>query len=382
MTQPRIAQTEPPEGFIDLGSGNPGLDLMPLNMLRRAADQYFADSEPRTLQYGAEEGNGYFLAALADFLSSHTENTVQPATLLATAGASSALDLLCTLYTRPGDVVFVEEPTYFLALRVFRDHNLKMVSIAMDESGLDPGALQAALKEHQPKFLYTIPTYHNPASLTLSRSRRDQLAALAAEHDFLLLADEVYHLLNYDGSPPRPLAAYTDQVKQVISINSFSKILAPGLRLGWIQAHPSVIQRLAGCGQLDSGGGMNPFTSAVVRYVIASGDLGDNIRKLKATYHERLQAAANALKEQLPGAEYRVPAGGFFFWVRLPGLDAAALRPWARDHEVDFRPGGLFSSRDGLGEYVRLSFSYYQPGEIEEGMRRLGEAVRQAEASG
>ncbi len=373
MTELRIAQTEPPAGFIDLGSGNPGLDLMPLDILQRAADHYFADAEPRTLQYGAEEGNGYFLAALADFLPSHTGNAVQPDSLLATAGASSALDLLCTLYTRPGDVVFVEEPTYFLALRVFRNHDLVMVPIAMDEGGLDLDALQAALKEHQPEFLYTIPTYHNPASLTLSRSRRDQLAALAAEHNFLLLADEVYQLLNYSGAPPRPFAAYTDEAEQVVSINSFSKILAPGLRLGWIQAHPSVIDRLAGCGQLDSGGGMNPFTSAVVRYLIEAGNLGDNLRILKTTYHERLQAMSGALEEHLPEAEYRVPEGGFFFWVRLPGMDAAVLRPQARDHEVDFRPGGLFSSRDGLGEYLRLSFSYYAPEEIEEGIRRLGE---------
>lgn len=382
MNPPRIAQTEPAPGFIDLGSGNPGLELMPLEGLQRAADQYFADAEPRTLQYGAEEGNGYFLAALADFLTSNTENAAQPGSLLATAGASSALDLLCTLYTQPGDVVFVEEPTYFLALRVFRDHDLQLVSIPMDEDGLKLDALQDKLKEHQPKFLYTIPTYHNPASLTLSRTRRDRLAALAAEHDFLLLADEVYHLLNYTGAPPRPFAGYAGGVQQVISINSFSKILAPGLRLGWVQAHQAVIERLAGCGQLDSGGGMNPFTSAVVRFLIESGDLGDNIRMLKATYHTRLQAMAGALEEHLPEAVYRVPEGGFFFWVRLPGIQAAALRPRARDREVDFRPGGLFSSRQGLGEYLRLSFSYYEPGEIEEGVKRLGEAAREAGAAG
>lgn len=375
MTQPRIAQTEPPPGFIDLGSGNPGLKLMPLDMLRRAADQYFADAEPRTLQYGAEEGNGYFLAALADFLSSHTANPVQPGSLLATAGASSALDLLCTLFTRPGDVVFVEEPTYFLALRVFRDHDLRMVPVPMDEGGLAVDVLQEKLKEHEPAFLYTIPTYHNPASLTLSRSRRDQLVELADRHDFLLLADEVYHLLDYAGAPPRPFAAYADDAAQVISINSFSKILAPGLRLGWIQAHEAVIQRLAGCGQLDSGGGMNPFTSAVVRYLIESGDLGDNIGGLKETYHQRLQAMAAALEGHLPGAEYRMPEGGFFFWVRLPGVDAAAFRQRAREREVDFRPGVLFSSERGLGEYLRLSFSYYDAEDIEQGVKRLGEAL-------
>ena len=372
MFIPRIAQTDPPPDFIDLGSGNPGLELMPLEKLQRSAKQYFSEADPRTLQYGAEQGNGNFLTALADFLSAESSFPVRPDSLFTTAGASSGLDLLCTLFTQPGDVVFVEEPTYFLALRIFRDHRLEVISLPMDDRGLDINRLKKALERQQPKLLYTVPTFHNPASLTLPRDRREELVRLAEKHHFLLIADEVYHFLGYQGEVPRPFSFYSEEVPQVISLNSFSKILAPGLRLGWIQAHEEVIQQLSGSGLLDSGGGMNPFTSALVSALIEAGDLRKNIQQLKAAYQRRLEAMAAALAEHLSWAEYRVPRGGFFFWVRLPGVKTAALREKARHRKVDFRPGTLFSSQQGLVEHIRLSFSYYDQKQLARGIERLG----------
>ena len=231
-----IVQTDTPPDFIDLGSGNPSLELLPLGMLEKAADRYFSAGDPRTLQYGAEQGNGYFLAALADFLSSMYKSDVHPDSVFTTTGASSALDLLCTLFTEPGDTIFVEEPTYFLALDIFADHRVQVVSIPMDKGGMDVKKLAERLTEVQPKFVYTIPTYHNPASLTLTQSRREKLVNLAREHDFLIIADEVYHFLSYTKKTPQPMASFSNQVKQVISINSFSKIQMLRERLG---KHPT-----------------------------------------------------------------------------------------------------------------------------------------------
>jgi len=366
-----IVQTNIPVGTIDLGIGNPGSDLLPLELLHQAADTYFSSSDRRSLQYGREQGDGYFCSALADFLTAASGDRVDPDLLFVTTGASSALDLLCTLYTHPGDTIFVEEPTYFLALRIFEDHGLRVVSIPMDTDGLSLDSLDEQLSASLPKFIYTVPTFQNPSGLTLSPARREKLVERAQRYNFLVIADEVYQLLAYTQTPPPAFAAFTESVEQVISVNSFSKILAPGLRLGWVQAHATVIQRLAGCGLLDSGGGLNPFTSAIVRWLVESGGLEKNIAALRQEYTDRLVALDSALRQYLPAAKYTLPRGGFFFWVRLPGVNTVELRPLAQKLKVDFRPGTLFSSRVGLGDYLRLGFCFYAPATLEEGVRRL-----------
>ncbi|RLD06405.1 MAG: PLP-dependent aminotransferase family protein [Chloroflexota bacterium] len=371
-----ITQTNPKTGFIDLGMGNPDLRLLPLDALRQSAEAYFASGDTRPLQYGAEQGDGYFRAALADCLSQAYRNSVNPKHLFVTSGASSALDLLCALYTHPGEVIFVEEPTYFLALRIFNDHGLKIIPISMDEHGLCLEELDELLAQYRPKFLYTIPTFQNPSGRTLTQARREELIARARRDNFFIVADEVYQLLPYSRTLPVPFAAFAQDVEQVISVNSFSKILAPGLRLGWIQAHEHIIERLAGSGFLDSGGGMNPFTSALVRELIESGGLEANIAHLRREYARRLKVMDAALRLHLPGAEYAIPQGGFFFWIHLPGVDTEKLRENAKQYKVDFRQGELFSSRRAMREYIRLSFAYYAPEEIEEGVKRLGACLR------
>ncbi len=369
-----VTQINLPPGMIDLGLGDPSFDLLPLDRLRRAAADCFARRDPAFLQYGLEQGNAYFRAALADFLSRGYGFPVDPDSLFVTSGASAGLDLLCTLFTRPGDLIFVEEPTYFLVLRIFADHGLNILSLETDSDGLVVEALEERLKEARPRLVYVIPTFQNPSGRTLSAERRARLADLAAEYDFLLVADEVYHFLGYHRLPPRPLAAYAGNGR-VVSLNSFSKIFAPGLRLGWLQAEAGLIRRLVGCGLLDSGGGMNPFASAVVREVIEGGGLAANIEELRAVYRQRLAFMDAALRRLLPAAEYTPPEGGFFFWARLPGVDAVALRQQARARQVDIRPGALFSGRGGLGDYLRLSFSFYAEPEIEAGLRRLAECL-------
>jgi DNA-binding transcriptional MocR family regulator len=374
MIEFETVQSPIPPGMIDLGLGDPQLALLPLDIIRQAAGERLAGDERSFLQYGTEQGDGRFRLALARFLSDAYDSPVDPARLLVTCGVSFGLDLVCSLFTRPGDTIFVEEPSYFLALRIFADHGLKIVSLPTDADGLVIEALEAGLAREQPKFLYVIPVFQNPTGRTLSQARRQRLADLSRERGLLVVADEVYHFLSYGAPPPRALGTFAE-TGNVISLGSFSKILAPGLRLGWLQADAEKIRRIAACGLLDSGGGLNPFTSVIAGNILESGGLVQNIARLTGIYRARSRAMGAALRKHLPGAEFVTPQGGYFFWVRVPGVDTAALQPRAMDLQVNFRPGVRFSSRGGLQEYLRLSYVYYEPVEIEEGLVRLKQCL-------
>jgi DNA-binding transcriptional MocR family regulator len=196
--------------MIDFGAGQPSPTLLPLTLLRKAAASRLDGNDAPFLAYGTNQGDGYFRAALADYLSEHYHTPVDAEQLFVTSGASMGLDLLCTLFARPGDTIFVEEPSYFLALRIFADHHLKIISLPMDSGGLNIEILEENLIRHSPVFLYTIPTFHNPSSVTLVAERRKQLVELSRKHNFLIIADEVYHLLNYGPEPPPPVACLID----------------------------------------------------------------------------------------------------------------------------------------------------------------------------
>lgn len=371
-----ILQTQLPPGVIDLGLGNPPLSLLPLDVIRFAAQKVFSRGDNSFLQYGAEQGDGYFRLALSKFLGRGYGFEVAPESLFTTTGISNGLDLLCTLFTEAGDTIFVEEPSYFLALKIFADHRLRVVPIETDEDGLILEFLEEKLTQHRPKFLYTIPVHQNPSGRTLTETRRARLIELSRQYDFLILADEAYQLLNYDGESPKSFGAYT-HIENVISLGSFSKILAPGLRLGWIQAHANIINRIVTCGLLDSGGGLNPFTSAIIREVIDSGDLEKNVDRLIEIYRPRVALMDSLLREHLPEATYSVPRGGYFFWVRLPEeIAAAQLRQKAQASKVDIRQGALFSSQNGLKNYMRLCFVFHEENEIKEGIVRLKRCLK------
>jgi 2-aminoadipate transaminase len=360
---------------IDLGIGQPQLSLLPLERIRRSAEIRFAQGDPSFLQYGAEQGDGYLRIALAQYLAGEYGFPVAAEQLFITNGASLGLDLTCTLYTRPGDTIFVEEPSYFLALRIFQDHQLKVVPVPVDEDGLIVEAVEDALRSHRPALLYTIPTFQNPSGYTLSEGRRARLAQLSRAENFLIVADEVYHLLHFGGSLPRAFAAYAGE-GNIVSLGSFSKILAPGLRLGWIHTDPARAEAYAACGLVDSGGGLNPFTSAVVRGLVEDGGLHENIVRLREVYSARAAALDAALRAHLPGARYHVPRGGYFFWVRLPGgMDAEALMPRAEASKVSYRPGVRFSNQGGLRDCIRLCFAYYDSSQLVDGVARLGKAL-------
>lgn len=378
MTDLRIAQLNMPPGMVDFSAGQPSPSLLPLALLRKAAADRLGGNDAPFLAYGAEQGDGYFRSALAGFLSEHYRIAVEADQLFVAAGASMGLDLLCTLFASAGDTVFVEEPSYFLALRIFNDHHLNIVGLPMDADGLIPEALEEELTRHRPVFLYSVPTFHNPSSVTLAAERRQELVALSREYDFFIIADEVYHLLNYAGvPPPPPMASYIDS-NRVISLGSFSKILAPGLRLGWIQAGAPLVKRLSGCGLLDSGGGLNPFTSALVRSTIEMGLQHTQLTTLKTAYTQRKIALCKALKKYLPeSVRFSEPDGGFFIWLVFPeDVDTKQMLAEARRQNVGYLPGVRFSSLGRLKNCARLCFAYFDIPELEEGARRLGEVYK------
>ncbi len=384
MDSLRTSQIAVEPNMIDFGLGQPGFDLLPAELMRRAAAQRLDGQDTTFLNYGYEQGGGYFRQALAGFLRSQYQQSVNTDDLFVTTGSSTALSLICTFFTRPGDVVFAEEPSYFLALRIFADHGLRVIGLPLDEEGVDLATLEAALSEHHPAFFYTVPTFQNPTGITLSAARRQTLVDLAVQHGFLIVADEVYHSLGYRATPPAPLAAYAAS-ERVLSVGSFSKILAPGLRLGWIQSSPPLLKPFVECGLVDSGGGLNPFTSALVQTALEAGWQDEFLAGLIQTYGERSAALGKALEAELGEmADFTVPAGGFFFWLKLQGaaarLNTDELLAVARAHHVGFQPGKRFSSQGGLSQSIRLSFSFYETAALVEGAGRLADAIAAAVA--
>jgi len=372
----RTTQADTSPGMIDLAIGHPSPSLLPLEVIRRAAEQRLATDFTPYLQYGYERGDGIFRTALADFLSRHYGRQAGEGDLFVSGGASQALDLFCTVYTKPGDVVFVEEPTYFLALRIFQDHRLRIVSLPADEKGLIIEALEQQLESLRPVILYTVPTHQNPSGATLPPDRRRRLVELSRERDFLIVADEVYHLLTYGEQAPPPLASFLSE-GTVLSLGSFSKILAPGLRLGWVQASPPLLRPLAESGMLDSGGGLNPFTSALVLSAIQAGMLDAHLEQLRREYGRRLQAMKAAIDDHLADrVEFSPPSGGFFLWLRLTdGRDSAILLKAAKKSGTSFVPGSAFSANRRLRDRLRLSFSYHPPSALQAGVQRLAESL-------
>jgi DNA-binding transcriptional MocR family regulator len=264
---------------------------------------------------------------------------------------------------------------------VFRDHGLRVVGIPIDDDGLRVDALREALTQHRPALLYTIPTFQNPSGHTMSAERRDALAAISREHDLLVVADEVYHLLDFGAPPPPPLAAYASTAR-VLSLGSFSKICAPGLRLGWIHAAPALLATLMQSGLVQSGGGLNPFTSGVVQSLMELGLADEGLDSLREVYAERSRVLCAALREALPGATFVEPTGGYFVWVQLPaGVSAAELKPVAAREGVTFHAGPRFVRHDGFADRVRLSFAHYDASVLVEGVRRLAASALYAKSN-
>lgn len=367
-----LPQVNIPPGMIHLGIGQPSPDLLPLKELQTAADHAMSKNDPGFLAYGAEKGDPGFRQTLAGFLSPELQTPADLEDLLITNGNSQALDFICTLFSKPGDTILVEEPSYFLALKIFRDHHLNLISVPVDAHGVIIDALEEKAAVHNPVFFYTIPTFHNPAGVTLSLERRKKLAQICSARQLLIVADEVYHFLDYNDTGPVPMASFKEDCP-LISLGSFSKILAPGLRLGWMHTNRALADRMAGAGLLESGGGLNPFTSQIVNSMISLGLLHQHIRELKSVYAKRMEALYSALRTHLsPLAEFRNPGGGYFIWVCFPeNIDTKTLREKARKKNIDYNAGSLFSATHSLENAIRLSFSFYDKEDLIKGVKRL-----------
>jgi DNA-binding transcriptional MocR family regulator len=362
----------PPPGTINFGVGQPSADLLPVDLVKRASESFYAEAQPFELNYGVPRGDARFLESLAAFLSSHYGVAATADSLFVTGGNSQAMSMVSTVFAKPGDTVFVEEPSYFLAFQIFRDHGLNIISIPMDDDGPRIKALEEALAQHSPAFLYTIPSYHNPTGHCSSASRRQEVVKLAQKHNFLVVADEPYQLLHYFAPPPPAYGTMIDS-GVVISLGSFSKILAPAMRLGWIQTSTTLIKKLLTIGFIHSGGCINHISSHIARHAIDKGLLDEHIEKLRGTYRRRVEAMDGALHQHFTGlADWSRPDGGYFFWLRFDeSVNTQPLRKKALEHEAGFTAGSLFSSERKLSNCLRLSFAHYNEDDIREGISRL-----------
>ena len=366
---------------VNFQVGQPAPSLLPLDILRKAAAIKFSEKDPLLLQYGCTRGYPEFRSSLANFLSSENGygTYVNPEKLFVTNGVSGALSLLCGLLTNHCDTIFAEEPSYFLALKIFKDYRLNVVQVPMDKDGINIEALETKLKSGQiPKFLYTVTTAHNPTGRTLSAKKRKKLVELSNRYNFLIVADEVYQLLTFPHVfPPPPMFTY-DKHDTVIGLGSFAKILAPALRLGWIQGPEWLLEDISSCGQLDSSGGMNPVISAIVHAAIDGGYQDNHLIHVKKTLWYRAKNLMKSIDEHLVplGCRYEVPDGGYFILVTLPDgirADEVLEQCKAMQPGVQFLPGTSFG--DSMQNYIRLSFSYYDPEDLAKGIERIASVV-------
>jgi 2-aminoadipate transaminase len=385
VSEPHVfTQNELREGFIEFAFGEPDPALLPVGLVRDAADRALMGPDAAgALAYGSNPGPEALREAIAERTTAREGLALAAGDVLVSGGNSQALGQVLTDLTRPGDVVFVERPTYNLALGIIADHAVEVTGVPLDGEGLDVAALETAVRARRasgrrPRLLYTIPTFHNPSGLSLSPARREQLLELARREDLVIVEDDVYRELSFEGDAP-PALRTLDPEAPVVRLGSFAKSLAPGLRLGWIDAPAGLREVLAADGVLESGGCVSQFSAHVVAALLAAGAYGAHVAALRLAYASRRDALAEALGEHLPaGCSFIKPAGGFFVWVTLPdGLTASALLPAAERHHVGFAPGGRFCT-DGEDRGLRLAFSLYDEASLAEGGRRLGAALADA----
>jgi 2-aminoadipate transaminase len=310
---------------------------------------------------------------------------VQPENLMVIAGSTGGVDMLARLYARPGGVVLVEAPTYVDAIHIFRDHHIELRSVPMDENGLVPSELEKQVVHlHSrgvfPSMLYTIPNFHNPTGSTLPEARRIEIISIAHRYDLLIVEDDVYRDLSFEGLVPASFFALAHG-KQVFSIGSFSKTLAPGLRLGWLVGAEESIQYCVNCGVTQMGGGANPFVARMVAEYCRSGDLEKHIRHLQSLYKTRCDVALAALKQYMPpDTKWTYPRGGFFIWLSLPeNVFAQDVKRMALEQGVLVSAGEGFFVNSGDGEHnLRLAYSRAKPEDIEVGIRILARVIERA----
>lgn len=383
MTSENLPQGTIPH-TISLQIGHPDPDSLWLPDLREAITQVMRSPQAATmLQYGPEQGTPGLIDFLREKITREQHCSLRAANLMIVAGSTHAVDLLARLYARTGGVVLVEAPTYVDALHVFRDHQIDLCAIPMDEDGLIPDALeQQVARLHArgtfPRLLYTVPTFQNPTGRTLPEARRLDILRLARRYHFLIVEDDVYRDLAFEGAVP-PSFYTLAQGRQVLSIGSFSKTLAPGLRLGWLLGSEEDIQRYVNAGTTQMGGGANPLTAQIVAHYCQSGAWEQHILNMRSLYKMRRDRALCALERSMPaGVEWTHPAGGFFIWLRLPvQVFAQQVQRQALQEGVAVAVGEGFFVHAADGEHhLRLAYSGATPDAIDVGIRIVAQVIQ------
>ena len=362
---------------VSLAGGMPFIEGLPLDVIGESMSRLIRTKGATALQYGSGQGEESLRERILDVVALEGVEA-HPDDIVVTTGSQQALDLVTRIFVDPGDVVVAEAPSYVGALGVFRSYQADVVHVAMDADGLVPDELEATLARleregRRVKFLYTIPTYQNPAGVTLSLERRPQILEICRRHGVLVVEDDPYGLLGFDGETLPALRSYDDE--GVLYLGTFSKTFAPGYRVGFVIAPHAVREKLVLASESAILSPSNASQLAVDTY-LETCDWRAQIKAYRELYRERRDALVGALAEHLPTASWNVPAGGFFVWVRLPdGVDARSMLPRAVTARVAYVPGTAFYY-DGQGaDHMRLSFCFPTPERIREGVRRLAGVV-------
>ncbi len=362
--------------------------------LRAAADRALMHHRSESLQYGRPFG----LPAMREWIAAYMRDDgvdVQPDDVLVVNGAKHGIELICRLFAEDGDCVVVTAPTYFSAIPILRSFGLEFLEIPQDEEGLDVEALRRRLRDRKqkgdalPKFLYDVPDFHNPTGITMSRRRREALLAISEAFRIPIIEDSPYRKLRFEGRTEPSLRALAENGNAtVFSLGTFSKLLAPGLRVGWISAAPTMLARMA---QLKSDGGTCPLTQRIIVEFFADDGMERHLERARSTYAAHRDAMVAAMRRWLPEVEFSVPHGGYYLWLKFPtGADTNLVVDRAHAGGVSAIPGNVFFAADGEGSakrrglpkrYIRLAYSHASPLEIDDGIARLAQAYRAWEKS-
>jgi 2-aminoadipate transaminase len=369
-------------GVLDLGWGHPRPDLLPVRRWHEATRAALDVYGWQALTYGHPTGPQPMVDWLAEHLGTVDATTASPAELFVTAGASHALALCATVLAEPGDVALVDVPTYHFALRILRDRGLRLVPVPRDELGVDAGALGGLVHRlrrdgQRVALLYLVPTFGNPTGQSLPEPRRTELVRFARAAGVPIVEDDTYRELGYEGGSPASLWS-ADPAGPVVRVGSFSKTVAPGLRLGFVQAGAHVVDRLAEIGYVDSGGGLNHSVALAMAEFARSGAYAEHVARIRAAYRSQRDALVDGLRAAVPGLDVPSPAGGWFLWLPLPtGMTAECLLAVAERNGVSFVEGTHFHPDPDAGHgHIRLSFSLLSPAELADAADRLGAAIR------
>ena len=387
---PLVEFVEKP-GVIDLAWGHPDPDLLAVDELANLAGTTLRRFGPEALTYGAPAGPGPLIEAVVDRLGRTDSRPPRPDEICITGGVSAALEQCAKLLAEPGQVILVEAPTYHFALQILASHPLEICPLPFDSGGLVVETLPDTLARIRASgrkggFLYTIPNFHNPTGLTLTTERRRALLELAEAEDLLLVEDDVYRELSFDGPAPPSLWSLAPPGR-VVRLGSFAKSLAPGLRVGYLTADRPLTRKFSGQPWLHSGGAPSHLPSLLVATCMVEGMYQANVRRLQAAYRQRRAALLESLQAEMPqGTTWTRPAGGYFTWVTLPAGDTRKLLAAVQKAGSGYIPGITFlprecsEARGPLAEQAprsfRLAWSRYSPENLRESVRRMGEVLR------